>query len=154
MTCSSPLKKPCRKVTKAFISPGTLKTWQQAKHLIINQAAMDLIGRTGKNDKPPYGSMQKVLDCYSTYKLSQSQVQKWVERIKSQSSCWSLFLPITNNSLPPPVDDIWICPEQIGGSTQYFLTGPSHGHPSSDSGDHSLERAKRGRPIDTTVEAK
>jgi hypothetical protein len=118
---------------------------------------MDLIARTGENDKAPYGSMQKVLDRYSTYELSRSQVQKRVERIKVQASRWSLFLPIaTTNPLPPPVAEIRINSELIGGSPNSVLTSPSKGRSSSDSGGgrSSLDRAKGGRPIGSTQEAK
>jgi hypothetical protein len=110
--------------------------------------------RTGDNDKVPYGSMQKVLEHYSTYQLSQSQVQKRAEIIKMQEQFphQSLFIPSANHPFPPPVDKICI-PGQIG-SPKSLLTGPTVGLLSSTDGAHSSDRAKGGQPNGTTHEAK
>jgi hypothetical protein len=55
MAPHSPAKKR-RKVVKAsspFFSPGTKKAQKKTKALIINQAAMDLIGRMGDDGRAP-----------------------------------------------------------------------------------------------------
>jgi hypothetical protein len=97
-----------------------------------------------------------VLDRYSNYELSWSQVQKQVERIKSQASCHSLFIPNANDpSFPPPVNDIRI-PGQIR-LPQYLLTGPTStgvGLLSSTDSAYSLGRDKGGWPNGTTHEVK
>jgi hypothetical protein len=63
MAPCSPAKKR-RKVVKAsspVFSPGTKKVQKKTKALIINQAAMDLIGKMGDDGRAPYGSMDKIL---------------------------------------------------------------------------------------------
>jgi hypothetical protein len=158
MTRSSPARTR-RKATKAFVSPGTRKAVRKAKDLIITEAATDLIGRTGGNDKAPYGSMQKVLDRYSYFELTRSQVQKRFLKIKNQASRRTLFVP--NTDVPAfPVDEILIPSISTPPS---LLTGPSSGlglststgtTTGTDSGALSSGRAKGGRPHGSTDEVK
>jgi hypothetical protein len=83
MAHSSPISTR-RKETKAnkspFASLGTKKARQQTRDLIVSKAASDLMAMAGDDDKAPYGSMQQILNRYSTYPETTISTQKAAAR--------------------------------------------------------------------------
>ncbi len=83
----SPIKNR-RKAVKAkslFASPETKRVQRNARALIINEAAKDLMRQMGDSSRLPYGSMDRLLKRYrgSCSGISRSQVQKQMDKIKN-----------------------------------------------------------------------